>query len=305
MKTRKKAKGTLLESIPSEIEPNYADKDIVLIDDIRKIPVELLIEKPLNPDFYIFILCLKGKLKIKVKNETLILLPNDILCNNSNAMLKHCMISTDFDARILCLSPQIVSQLLHSGKTIWYNHFYTNQNPILNIGEEGRKLFMVYLNLLEYKLTQEKHLFYKESLSGLISAGLYDLHAYLAKYSQNYNNDKNTLTQGDLLFKRFMDILTAEEVKERKVSFYADKLCVSAKYLSTIIKEISGKTASDWIKEYVVADIQYHLKHSEMSIKEVADYLGFENLSFFGKFVKKYLGMSPTDYRKTIENVSN
>ena len=299
MGTKEKQKGILLEEIPNEIETDYADKDIVLIGDIRKIPEELY-KKPLAPHFYIFILCLKGKLQIEFRTETIVLNPNEVLCNNSNAMLKKCMISPDFESRILGLSPQIVSRLLHSSKNTYYNNFYMSQNPILNIGEEGRKLFMGYLELLEYKLKQEKHLFYKESLLGLISSGLYDLHAYFTKLYSTADK-KDVLTQGDLLFKRFIDTLSKDDVKVRKVSYYADKLCISAKYLSTVIKEISGKTAHEWIDEYVISDIEYHLRHTEKTIKEIAEYLGFENLSFFGKYVKKHLGKSPTDYRKELE----
>ena len=294
---KEKQKGVCLESIPEKIEANYADKDIVLINDIRRIPKELLAREPLNPNFYIFVICLKGELQIEVKSETMILLPNDILCNNSNTILKSCMISPDLEARILCLSPQMVSRLLHSGKNIWYNNFYTNQNPVLHIGEDGRKLFMLYYDLLEHKLNQDKHPYYRESLTGLISAALYDLHAFLSRQYSSLNTNA-LLTQGDLLFKRFIDLLSKEEVKKRKVLYYADKLCISPKYLSTTVKEISGKTALDWINEYVVADIQYHLKHSELTIKEIAELLDFENLSFFGKYLKKHLGLSPTDYRR-------
>lgn len=300
MDIKNKQERILLDSIPDGIEPSYADRDVVLIDDIRKIPEELLNRESFTPDFYIFTFCLEGRLQIDIKSETFILSPNDVLCNNSNVILKNCLISPDFEARILCLSPQIVSQLTRSGKTIWNNHFYIAQNPIINIGEEGRNLFVCYHDILKSKLKQGKHPFYKESLYGLVSAALYDLHAYLSEFSSN-QDDKDTLKQGNLLFKRFIDLLSKEEIKKKEVSYYADKLNVTSKYLSTIVKDVSGRTALKWITEYVVADIKYNLEHSETSIKEIADILGFENFSFFGKYVKKHLGMSPTDYRKELE----
>lgn len=295
---RNKQKGLSLEFMPiNEIETAYADKDIVMIEDIQKIPKELLTGGPLNPNFYILVVCLEGKMQVEINGKTFVLGAYDILFNNSNSILNSCMISPNCKANMLCLSPQIVSQLLHTGKSIWTNNFYTYYNPVVNVGEEGRKLYMAYFKLIELKLKQQ-HPYYKESLSGMISAVLYDIHAYFAKQHSSLDNDRSTLTQGNLLFNRFIELLSKEEVKKRQVQYYADNLCIGAKYLSTTVREISGKTAFEWINEYVVVDIQYYLKHSDKSIKEVADMLGFDNLSFFGKYVKKYLGMSPTDYRK-------
>lgn len=84
------------------------------------------------------------------------------------------------------------------------------------------------------------------------------------------------------------------------VSFYADKLNVTPKYLSAVCKEISGHTASDIINQYVVKDVEALLKRSGRSIKEVANELMFPNLSFFGKYVKKHLGVSPKQYREKL-----
>ena len=75
-------------------------------------------------------------------------------------------------------------------------------------------------------------------------------------------------------------------------------MCITSKYLSNICKENSGKTAYDWIIEYAIEDINRLLSHSDMSIKEIANYLDFPNLSFFGKFVKAHLGCSPTEFRR-------
>ena len=93
-------------------------------------------------------------------------------------------------------------------------------------------------------------------------------------------------------------MLTSLEVKPRNLNYYSSKLCITSKYLSNICKENSGKTAYDWIIEYAIEDINRLLSHSDMSIKEIANYLDFPNLSFFGKFVKAHLGCSPTEFRR-------
>ena len=84
------------------------------------------------------------------------------------------------------------------------------------------------------------------------------------------------------------------------VAVYADKLHVTPKYLSAVCKDISGETASDIINQYVIKDVLYLLKKSEKSIKEIVNELDFPNLSFFGKYVKRYTGSSPKQYRKQL-----
>jgi AraC-like DNA-binding protein len=86
-------------------------------------------------------------------------------------------------------------------------------------------------------------------------------------------------------------------MKYRSVESYASELCLSPKYLTSICKNYSGKTASDWISEKVLEDIRYYLKNTDLSIKQVSAKVGFSNASFFGKWVKEHLGMTPLQYR--------
>ena len=84
------------------------------------------------------------------------------------------------------------------------------------------------------------------------------------------------------------------------MAYYADKLFVTPKYLSSVSKETCGKTASEVITQYVKRDIEYLLKCPNKSIKEIANELNFANLSFFGKYVKRNFGVSPKEFRENI-----
>ncbi len=101
----------------------------------------------------------------------------------------------------------------------------------------------------------------------------------------------------DAYFQHFLDLLHSTEVKHRTVEAYANDLCISAKYLTTICKRHSGKTANEWITEHVMEDIRYYLKQTDFSIKQICDRLGFPNPSFFGKYVKDHFGMTPMEFR--------
>lgn len=103
----------------------------------------------------------------------------------------------------------------------------------------------------------------------------------------------------EYLYDRFIGLLAQYYMQERSVTFYASKLCITPKYLSTVIKQVCGKTASACIKESILKGIEYQLCHSNESIKCIAYKLKFKNQSSFGKFFKAEKGMSPQLYRKT------
>jgi len=81
------------------------------------------------------------------------------------------------------------------------------------------------------------------------------------------------------------------------VGFYARQLCITPKYLTTLIKRISGKSVSEWIDNYVILEAKTLLKYSNMSVQEIAYYLNFPNQSFFGSYFKRNAGMSPSQYK--------
>jgi AraC-like DNA-binding protein len=79
--------------------------------------------------------------------------------------------------------------------------------------------------------------------------------------------------------------------------FYADKMHLSPKYLSAVVKKVSGQTPSNWIDGLVIMEAKNLLKYSEMNIQEIAYQMNFPNQSFFGKYFKQRTGMTPSTYR--------
>ena len=109
------------------------------------------------------------------------------------------------------------------------------------------------------------------------------------------------LTQKDKLFRAFIEMITSDNVVNRRLSYYAEKLYVTPKYLSHVCRCVSGQTAVAWINQMVTESVRYDLECSNLSIKEIAAKYDFSNLSFFGKYTKRQLGMSPREYRRQRE----
>ncbi|MCD7962584.1 MAG: helix-turn-helix domain-containing protein [Rikenellaceae bacterium] len=98
-------------------------------------------------------------------------------------------------------------------------------------------------------------------------------------------------------FSNFLTLLQQHCREERNIGFYADKLCITPKYLSAAVKCASGKTAGHWIEEFVISEAKQHLKHPGKNIQEISDLLNFSSQSFFGKYFKRLTGISPVKYK--------
>ena len=101
------------------------------------------------------------------------------------------------------------------------------------------------------------------------------------------------------LSKDFFSLLKEYSREQRQVGFYADKLCITPKYLTFLLKQSTGKSANEWITNAVISDAKHLLKNSGNSIKEVSYTLNFANQSFFGKYFKKMVGISPKDFQNS------
>ena len=105
------------------------------------------------------------------------------------------------------------------------------------------------------------------------------------------------LNRKEQIFHDFLTLLEKYYTQERSISYYADRLCLTPKYLSTIIKEVSGKHGMQWIDEYVTLEAKALLRNSELSVKQVSVELNFPSQSMFGRFFKKMTGYSPKQYK--------
>lgn len=104
-------------------------------------------------------------------------------------------------------------------------------------------------------------------------------------------------TRKEELANKFFGLIMKHFKENKDVAFYADKLCITSKYLTMVIKETSGKSAKDWIVEYIILEIKALLKNTSLNIQEIAIKTNFANQSSLGRFFRKHTGMSLSQYR--------
>ncbi len=140
--------------------------------------------------------------------------------------------------------------------------------------------------------------FTAEIVRDLVSATIYKIADVLTRRIDQLPERRNTPNdRAESYFRQFIRLLGEHYLKERSVSFYARQMCITPKYLTTLIKRVSQRSVSEWIDSFVVQEAKTLLCYSDMSIQEIAYYLSFPNQSFFGSYFRRNTGMSPSQYR--------
>lgn len=286
------------DSVNDIAEVDYMDSGIAFHTDIRDLPIE---NGSMRVNMFTIVACISGKLQVELNAVAYTLGQNEILVCRPNDVIDNCMLSPDFDGAVLCLSQRgILEQISES--ELWEKFFHLAENPIVRVREESLNMFKLYGAMLTAKIKMERTSFYGEIIASIVKAGLYELLSNVENKSVSYG--RGLTNQREVLFKRFIDLLSTTRTKPRNLSWYAENLCVTPKYLSTVCKQISGKTAFDWINEYILVDIRFWLKNTNKTISEIAYLLKFPNISFFGKYCRTHFGVSPTEFRKQLRDIS-
>ena len=116
---------------------------------------------------------------------------------------------------------------------------------------------------------------------------------------QIMNRDNRKKNRAETIFTDFIALIEKNFRTERRVSWYGRQLCITPKYLSECIKQVSQRTPNEWIDNYVIMELRVQIKNSRKSIKQIAMDMNFPSQSFMGKYFKEHVGMSPTEYRRS------
>ena len=172
--------------------------------------------------------------------------------------------------------------------------YYTFRVTELSEAAQGNNVQMYHL--LCQELNREAYTYKKEVIQRYCEIAVLKNISLNDKYIHKPELNK-PLNRKEEIFHDFLTLLEKYYTQERSISFYADRMCLTPKYLSTIIKEVSGKHGMQWIDEYVSLEAKALLRNSTLSVKQVSDQLNFPSQSMFGRFFKKMTGYSPKQYK--------
>lgn len=276
----------------------YADDDFIVISSLERTPYS---NETIRLGCFCAFYCVEGNVQLDMNHKTYQLKENDLIICLPNSIISNPLLSPNYKIRILGISTRFLQRVIKIEKDTWNLAMHIYNNPVKHADANEALPFNLYRDLILAKIKAGPHRYSKEIMQHLYSALFCEI---LAEVNKQIAEAGNTLgkpaagiKQSDHIMKQFMMQLSYDNGIHRSVSYYADKLCYTPKHFSKMIKDACGRGALELINERAIEHIKYKLKHSDKSIKEIAEEFNFSNQSFFGKYVKKHLGMSPQKYR--------
>jgi AraC-like DNA-binding protein len=169
-----------------------------------------------------------------------------------------------------------------------------HDNPWIHLDQEELNSMVEYYFLLQRTVRRKENPNLKETLKHLTLAFFYRTGYRFYKVGDEFPKSKQ-----DILVEKFLAIVKENYRKQRLIEFYSDKLFLTPKHLSRVIKEKSGKSSGEWIEDHVMLEAKALLKSTDKTIQQISDELNFPTQSFFGKYFKRRAGISPKVYRKS------
>lgn len=249
------------------------------------------------------VLCLKGSINLNINLEPYQLTSGTLLVMGRDSVVSiESVESCDFDAYILVMSPEFIRDInfeINVLATASGSHNHHGRPQPLSLTENETALIRRYFDLIHFNTIENSNARYVRSISrSLIAAMIYQM-IQLMDSRTGDSSEPGNLSRRANYVREFMHLVQQNFRSERGVSFYASKLFISPKYLSQIIKESTGRSAAEWIDEYVIIEAKNLLRFSGKNIQQVAYDLNFPNQSSFGKYFKNLTGMSPTKFQRS------
>lgn len=203
-----------------------------------------------------------------------------------------------FKAHLIVIAPDFLKRINIDTKRMMPLFLQFGSLPCMELTHAESQSLRSFISMIEQELKGSETDFSSEIIGGLIAATIYKVGDILTHYlTEHPEVDSPIHNRAEEYFRQFTELLGEHYKHERSVGFYARQLCITPKYLTTLIKRISGKSVSEWIDNYVILEAKTLLKYSNMSVQEIAYYLNFPNQSFFGSYFKRNAGMSPSQYK--------
>ncbi|WP_418193934.1 helix-turn-helix domain-containing protein [Alistipes shahii] len=203
-----------------------------------------------------------------------------------------------FKAHLIVIAPDFLKRINIDTKRMMPLFLQFGPLPCMELTHAESQSLRSFISMVEQELKGSETDFSSEIIGELIAATIYKVGDILTHYlTEHPEVDSPIHNRAEEYFRQFTELLGEHYKHERSVGFYARQLCITPKYLTTLIKRISGKSVSEWIDNYVILEAKTLLKYSNMSVQEIAYYLNFPNQSFFGSYFKRNAGMSPSQYK--------
>lgn len=268
------------------------DKSNLIIDhDLRRLTSDDL------SDYVAHILSFQGTMDFLFDGRPFTLAPQCGMIVAMQRLIENMRPSPDFAAKCIYVSPTYLEYCSPRNNYGIRGTLSLFQNPVMRLNSEQFERLNMDFRYMEYRYGQDDHRFQEDIMYCCTQALFLD---YFDFRASELNDDKEPVSeQSASIISRFMQLLNeGNYIEHREVTWYADRLFVTSKYLSEVCKSVSGKAANYWINRFTTIHIRRLLRERDLTFTQIADKFGFSSPAYFSRFVQKNLGVSPTAFRQ-------
>lgn len=264
---------------------------IVFIDSLKDYDVTTI------PDCALHILCTEGDMKFNFQGTHYHIVARDYVILPCLMFLSEVTQTADFQAITMGISTTFVSTQDNRSNYGAIGQLLLMCNPVMHLSHHDYAICLEDLQRIRARLEETKHLFREEMMGHLLMVHVLNLHDIHMRYNEPVQLSEHLHE----LLHRFIGLLYNGEYKQnRDLAHYASQLCITPHYLSEICRKASGYPATYWIDRFTLQEICRLLCQQELTLSDIASKLHFSSVTYFGRYVKKRLGVSPSEYRNIL-----
>ena len=272
-------------------EVYYLSDDLVIL---ALDPNSPSLGRPVSLDGFAAIVMMSGEATLSINLNEYLVRPNDVVVFTPEVAINVVGYTEQATAYMIAFSKSFVNEIQIDLATSLPVYMRFGKDPVLHATSADVGEIRQVFQLIKTMLRSDKERYRHEIIRTLFTTAFY----IITDLNQRERPANRPKGRGELIFEEFTSLLQRYNKRERNVGFYARQLNITPKYLSSVVKEVSGRTAARWIDESVILEAKALLKYSGMSIQEIAYSLNFSTQSFFGKYFKQHTGTSPSRYKR-------
>lgn len=287
-----------IDTLVKECGVPHIGNDVALFESMKRMPEQL---EARRLSLCLFIgLCTSGVVTLMVNNKKRIVSSNNVMLITEESVIDDIRMSDDFDGIGFFVSYKQLQEILKELNNMSDLFLISHNHPVFEITAEERTVAMGHVASLRTRIAQTGHRYQLEVVRLNILSLIYDMYNAFERALQNHHKEEKQ-SRAESMFVHFIQLVEHHYREQRQVQWYAAQMNVTPKYLCEVISSVSRRSPNEWIDKFVTSEIRNQLRHTVKRISEIAKELNFPTQSFFGKYFKDNVGVSPTDYRNGVE----
>lgn len=250
---------------------------------------------PIQLDMNVCFLCTSGQIDLEIDLNMYTLHEGDAAMILTGSFLRVIRIKDSARIAFIAINSDFL-KYVGNVKTVIEHVNKVKRMPVSHMEPDMMEESLMIYNEIKKKLSNPDYRFKEEVAKSYIQIMLCNFFDRFVLKNET-TEEQAPKSRKEELFKNFIKLVKDNYLNHRSITFYADKLCVSPKYLSSVVHKVSEKYATDWINQYVILEAKSMLRMEDTNIKDVSNHLNFADQSFFAKFFKKHTGYTPKEYK--------